>query len=248
MDRLIARWTVPFADRPFCAARYGWWGTPVVFFPTGGADFLDCERFQMVDALRPLIAAGAIKLYAVDAVNKDAWTNPAAPPWLKSRLQARYDAWLVETLIPWIHADCRGDRTPVIVAGASLGAYQALNTLTRHPELVQGGVGMSGTYVLDRRMGGHVDEDYYYHQPVRFLPGLGDSPQLRCLRTRFFQFGLGSGPHESPDYTWRAAAALGERGVPNHVEVWGPGSDHDWPTWRAMLPVFLERQLARAAA
>lgn len=248
MDRLVSSWTVPFADRPFAAGRYGWWGTPVVFFPTGGADFLDCERFGMVDALRPLVDRGAIKLYAVDAVNKDAWTNPSAAPWVKSRLQARYDAWFVETLLPWIHRDCGGSREPVLVVGASLGAYQALNALAKHPELVGGGVGMSGTYVLDRRMHGHVDDDYYFNQPVRFVPSLPDGAQLRQLRRRFFQFGLGSGPHETPDYTWRASAVLGNRGIPNHVDVWGPGTDHDWPTWRAMLPTFLERQLGRAAA
>ena len=29
------------------------------------------------------------------------------------------------------------------------------------------------------------------------------------------------------------------RGVPNRVDPWGEEYDHDWPTWRAMLPHYL---------
>jgi esterase/lipase superfamily enzyme len=35
------------------------------------------------------------------------------------------------------------------------------------------------------------------------------------------------------------ARALGDRGIPNRVDLWGPGYDHDWPTWRDMLPRYL---------
>ena len=35
------------------------------------------------------------------------------------------------------------------------------------------------------------------------------------------------------------ADVLGGRGIPNRVDDWGPGVDHDWPTWRAMLPHYL---------
>lgn len=243
MDRIVARWTVPWLDRPLEAGRYGRWGAPVIFFPTGGAPWQDCESFGMVGALSPLIEAGRIKLYAVDAVNRDAWTRQDLPPWHKAWLQARYDEWLVSTLVPAIWRDCNG-RLPIVVAGASLGAYQALNALTKHPELFSAGVGMSGTYVLDRRVGDWRGDDYYFNQPVQFVPHLGEGPQLQALRRRHFQFGLGSGPHESPDYTWWAADVLGRKGIPNHVEVWGAGSDHDWPTWHAMLPRFLDRLVA----
>jgi esterase/lipase superfamily enzyme len=27
--------------------------------------------------------------------------------------------------------------------------------------------------------------------------------------------------------------------VPNRVDLWGPDHDHDWPTWREMLPKYL---------
>jgi esterase/lipase superfamily enzyme len=36
------------------------------------------------------------------------------------------------------------------------------------------------------------------------------------------------------------AGVLGSKGVPNRVDPWGPEYDHDWPTWRAMLPLYLD--------
>ena len=33
---------------------------------------------------------------------------------------------------------------------------------------------------------------------------------------------------------------MGARGIPNRVDAWGPQYDHDWPTWRVMLPHYLE--------
>ena len=36
------------------------------------------------------------------------------------------------------------------------------------------------------------------------------------------------------------AQALGSKGVPNRVDPWGPEWHHDWPTWRNMLPKYLD--------
>jgi esterase/lipase superfamily enzyme len=33
--------------------------------------------------------------------------------------------------------------------------------------------------------------------------------------------------------------ALGSKGVWNRVVAWGPEWDHDWPSWRAMLPLYV---------
>ena len=38
----------------------------------------------------------------------------------------------------------------------------------------------------------------------------------------------------------RVAHVLGLRHVPNRVDLWGPQHDHDWPTWREMLPKYLD--------
>ena len=75
---------------------------------------------------------------------------------------------------------------------------------------------------------------------MHFLPGL-EGPALDALRQRFVVLASGSGKWEDVGESWRAAGVLGEKGVPNRVDDWGPEFDHDWPTWWQMLPEYLEQ-------
>jgi esterase/lipase superfamily enzyme len=222
-------------------ARYGHFGKPVIYFPTGGGDFLDCERFLMVRALEPLLEAGRIKLYAVDSTCRQSWTNPDVPPVEKARMQARYDEWLTEELVPWVRSDCGDTDEGLAAVGASIGGYHAFTTVCKHPESFDLMIGMSGTYQMARRMAGEWSEDWYYNDPFQFVPNL-PGPLVEQLRRARFVFGLGQ-DYENPTYSWASADLLGRAGVWNRVEVWGPGSGHDWPTWRTMLPLFLDRLL-----
>ena len=36
------------------------------------------------------------------------------------------------------------------------------------------------------------------------------------------------------------AKVLGDKGIPNRVDDWGPAYEHDWPTWWEMLPLYLD--------
>ena len=202
---------------------------------------MDCERFLMVKALSPLIEAGRIKLYAVDSVCRRSWADSSATPRHKAFLQAQYDKYMVEELLPWIREDCGGTTQRFAACGASLGGYNALNSAAKHPEWFDRMVGMSGTYVLDRRMNGYWDENYYFNMPVQFLPRLEEGPQLRGLRDSLFILAIGSGPHDGPHYIEQVAPVLRQKGIPHRVEVWGRDADHDWPTWRTMLPLFLDK-------
>lgn len=239
MEREIRTWYSPAIGREMSVARWGHFGKPVIFFPTGGGDFLDVERFLMVRALQPLIEAGRIKLYAPESVCRFTWADRDAPPRRKSYFQARYDEYIVQELLPWMRHDSAETTERFVATGCSIGAYNALNAATKHPEAFELMVGMSGTYVLDRRMNGYWDEDYYYNSPVQFLPGL-TGPALDQLRTSTFVLALGR-HYENPDYTNKIAGVLAARGIPHRVEVWSGNSGHDWPTWRTMLPLFLDR-------
>ena len=54
------------------------------------------------------------------------------------------------------------------------------------------------------------------------------------------------GRWEDPAESWRIADALGKRAIPNRVDEWGEEWDHDWPTWREMLPRYLDELLPAA--
>jgi esterase/lipase superfamily enzyme len=211
----------------------------VLVFPTAGGDSEEIERFHLIDALSSLLAAGRIKVYSLDSINGRAWLTGADSHYA-SWMMTAFDAAVRWEVIPAIWADCRATGLPVISAGPSIGAFNALEMICRHPDVFSSAVCLSGTYDLTRWLDGPMPADFYYSSPLHYLPHLDDSPQLDMLRTRFVLLAHGRGRYEEPAQSWRAASVLGEKGVPNRVDEWGEEWPHDWATWREMLPLYLD--------
>ena len=66
-----------------------------------------------------------------------------------------------------------------------------------------------------------------------------EGAHLDQLRKRFVLLTHGEGRWEEPKQSWNMAEELGSKGIPNRVDAWGEEYDHDWPTWRLMLPKYL---------
>ena len=66
-------WYSHRVQRDVRLSRWGHFGQPVLVFPTAGGDAEEIERWQMIRALRPLLAAGRIKIYSCDSVAGQAW-------------------------------------------------------------------------------------------------------------------------------------------------------------------------------
>ena len=241
MSRETWSWWSPRLRREMPVARWGHFGRPILLFPTAGGDFLECERFLMVRALTPLIEAGRIKLYSCGSISSEAWMDERAHPAHKSWLQARFDDYVIDELVPFVREDCGGAVARIACAGASLGAYNAVNAGLKHPDAFDLVIGMSGTYVFDRWMHGHWDESYYYNQPMQYLPRMSPGLQLDLLRSTRFVIATGRGRWEDPAQSVLLAEMLDGKGIPTNLELWGHDQDHDWPTWRAMLPLFLDK-------
>lgn len=242
MDYKEWSWFSPVLQREMPVARWGHHGKPLVLYPTAGGDYLECERFLMIRVLTPFIEAGLIKVYSPANINRDAWMDNEQRPWHKSWLQARYDDYVRNELVPHILHDC-GGYNRLAVVGASLGAYNAVNTACKHPDVFDLCIAMSGTYDFDRWMGSHRDDNYYFNMPMYFLAGLGEGPLVQAMRNTRFILATGQGRAEAPDETVRIARLLAAKGVPVDMEIWGHDAHHDWPTWRTMLPMFLKRAL-----
>jgi esterase/lipase superfamily enzyme len=141
-------------------------------------------------------------------------------------------------VLPAIQADLGGQAIDVITTGASIGAFNAVAVLCRYPDVFGAAIGMSGTYRIERFYSEAWSQDLYFSAPLQFLPGL-DGAQLDRLRTRRVILASGSGAHEDVGESWRLAGVLGDKGIPNRVDDWGPQYEHDWPTWHRMLPQYL---------
>ena len=115
-------------------AVYGHWGMPLLMFPTAAADFEEYERFHLIGSIKHLIDAGKVKVYSIDSVNQHTWMNNGLHPAERARRHTFYDSYITKELVPfiWNH---QGSRGGIVTTGCSLGAYHAMNSLLRHPDL-----------------------------------------------------------------------------------------------------------------
>ena len=233
-------WNSPRMRQDVKVVRYGWYGVPVMLFPTAGGDAEECERFLMIQALQPLIDAGRIKVYSCDSVAGRVWTDGHSGGAHKAWVQNQFDGFIANEVVPFIRDDCESTDIEIICTGASIGAFNALAAICRHPDMFKVAICMSGTYDLTRWTGGEHSFDMHVSSPLHFLPDLGDGQQLQQLRERFVLLATGEGRWEAPGESWQMARLLGAKGVPNRMDPWGTDWDHDWVTWRRMLPGYLD--------
>ena len=234
----IFRWRSPHVEQEIQLVRWGHLGAPVMLFPTAGGDAEEVERFHLISVLKPLIEAGRIKVYSTDSIAGKAWISKQHSVEFCSHMQNMFDALVYREIVPAIRHDCQSPDIEIIAAGASIGAFNAVATICRHPDAFRMAIAMSGTYDLSKYLEGKLIQDFYFASPLHFLPGL-DGPLLDRLQQRLILLPSGEGDYEDIGESWRMAAVLGSKGIPNRVDSWGTEWQHNWVTWRAMLPKYL---------
>ena len=233
-------WWSPALGQDVQLVRWGRTGTPLLLFPTAGGDAEECERFLMLRALDRFVQEGRIRVYSVDSLSGRVWIDDQSSGAARAATQIRFDQFVYREVVPAIRTDVKSHDVGIVTAGQSIGAFNALASLCRHPDAFSTAICMSGTYDLTGWMNGEHTLDFHYASPLHFLPYLDEGEQLAALRTRFVVLAVGEGRAERPQNTWRVANVLGSKGIPNRVDAWGPEYPHDWPTWRAMLPRYIE--------
>ncbi|WP_122262782.1 esterase family protein [Ornithinimicrobium cerasi] len=235
----VERWYSDRMGQDITLARWGHDGVPVLALPTAGGDAEEVERHKLVDVLGDLIDAGHVRLYSCDSVAGKAMMQEHGDVAYRCWLLNQFHQAVAAEVVPAMQADS-GHRL-VTVTGSSIGAFNSVALLCRFPHLFRLAIAMSGTYEIERFVGGYT-EDLFYATPQRFLPGM-DGAGLELHRQRYVLLASGTGAWEDIDESWRMADVLGARGIPNRVDNWGPDYEHEWPTWWAMLPQYLRELL-----
>ncbi len=239
MRRDITSWYSDrlFQEMPLIA--YGHYGAPVLMVPTAAADFLEYERFHLIDSLKWWLDNGRAKIYSINSVNRQALLNNHASPWEKMEWIDRYEAYVTKEVLPLIRQDCGGDVKP-IVSGISLGAYVAGDLFFRRPDLFGGAILLSGSYDIRGYLDGYYNDSVYFHNPVDYLSNLNDDYHLPILRQggRTIIIFSGQGAHEAPDRSRRLSDILNSKGIPHWLDIWGHDVNHDWPWWRQVMPYY----------
>ncbi len=240
-DKKVARWHSERLQREVTLVRWGTFGQPVLLFPTAGGDAEEIERFLLVDALAGLLDGGKIKIYSCDSAAGRALLAGEGSPRHQMWLQNQFHQYIRHEVVPAVRTDCQSQDIDIWAAGSSIGAFHSVAVVCRFPDVFTRACAMSGTYDLRRfyQSGGDFSEDFWVSSPVHFVPTLSGL-HLDVLRTRFILIASGEGRAEDIGESWNMAAVLGRQGIPNRVDSWGPDWHHDWPTWRRMLPGYLE--------
>ena len=121
MERRITSWFSQNLQMEMPLVAYGHAGQTLLMLPTAAADYLEYERFYLVDAIKPLIEQGRIRAYSINSVNRWSLLNEQMPPNLKAELLTRYDRYITEEVLPLI----RNENKRFRVCGSTWGRSAA---------------------------------------------------------------------------------------------------------------------------
>jgi esterase/lipase superfamily enzyme len=203
----------------------------VLVFPTSQGRFFEWEDRGMAHALGEQLARGWVQLYCVDSVDAESWYARHAWPGDRAWRHEQYFRYLLDEVVPltW-----HRNPTPFLMtAGASFGAYHAVNFAFRYPDVVQRVIGLSGMYNIKELTDGYSDEHVYANDPSHYM--LGDLPgrRLEAIRRMDIILAIGRGDPHFQDNE-HLSGALWSRGVWHAFRPWD-GWAHDWPWWQQMM-------------
>src|SRR5438445_11785354 len=105
MQRYLASWHSPALDRNMPIAVYGHYGFALLLVPTAAADYLEYERFQMIDTIAPFIDAGRVKVFSINSINNESWLNNEMLPEHKAIRHNQFNQYVLHEVIPFVRAN-----------------------------------------------------------------------------------------------------------------------------------------------
>ena len=239
MQREITSWYSPSTDREMPIVTYGHYGFALLMIPTAGADYLEYERFNLINAIAPFIDAGKIKVFSINSMNNESWMHKTMLGEHKAINHNKFNNYVFNEVIPFIRNNV-GNNTFIYTCGASFGALHAMNLFLKHPDLINGAISMSGVYDLTEYTRGFWDEQVYFNSPMHYLPHLHDAYFLDKIKaSHHIHIYTGSGDYEDPQSNKRFSDLLWSKGIWHDLQIWGQDIKHEWPTWLRMLPYII---------
>lgn len=240
MQREIHKWFSQALHKEMEIVVYGNYGYALLLFPTAAADFLEYERFHLIDSISHHINSGKIKVFSINTVNNECLLNKKNEAGHRSIRHGQFNNYIISEVVPFIQSHSNG-LVPIVTAGASVGAYHAANIFFRRPDLFSGMISMSGVYDIKYYVRDYYDDHCYFNSPVDYLPNINDHAALEQMRKSSIVLASGQGDYEDPESSRRISNILHSKNIPHWLDLWGNDMKHDWPTWRAMLPYFIDK-------
>ena len=235
-------WHSKYLRRNMTVKIYGKGGVPFLIFPTQDARSDNFENFGMIDTLRDFIDGGRIKLYCVDTVDQETWSNVYSDKVWRAERQEAYYSYIIEEVLPIIGG------LPV-AAGCSLGGLHAAIVFLRRPELFAGMLSLSGVYDAKFFFDGWLNPVLYDNSPTDFLANMPpNQPYIELYNAKKIILCVGQGRWEEEGL--RTTAIMRElfnaKKIRAQTDFWGFDVDHDWLWWKRQMIYFLPQFLEGA--
>lgn len=230
------RWYSRNLDRDMEYKVFGHDGHGMLAFPSQDGRYYDFADRGMIHELTPWIEAGKMRVICVDGIDWETWSNKNGDNRWRIEQHERWFHYVVDELMPNIRY---WNNETFMVTGCSMGAFHAANFFFRRPDLYDTLIAMSGLYHSRDGFPNYSDELTYANSPQDFLRQMPeDHPWMQMYRQRRIVVTIGQGRWEE-DTLWSTReldTILAEKHVPAWFDYWSNAYDHDWPTWRRMLP------------
>ena len=242
MDKYINSWYSQALQKEMPISIYGHYGFALLMIPTASADFLEYERFELIQAIQPFIDKGLCKVFSVNSINNESWLNNNMLPEHKAIRQNQFNEYIIQEVVPFIRNNT-SENTPIYTCGASFGALHSMNLFLKYPINIQGVIAMSGIYDLTEYTNGYFDNQVYFNSPKHYIPNLHDEWFLSHIRrSNHIHIYTGSGNNEAPHQNWEFSNILNNKNIQHELSIWGQDVIHDWTTWRMFLPFILRER------
>jgi len=219
--------------------RYGHWGPPMLYYPTSGGGAGEFDYYGMHKDAKWFIDNGKIQFFAVDGFNKESFYNFDIHPYHRMQSHVAYENFVVEEALPLIFELAKNDYLGCM--GCSFGAYHALNSQLKRPDLFKLSLSMGGVFDISSYMEGYYDLDVYFNNPVDYVPQIND-PWFYDQISKYSRIILMSGANDKfLDGTTRMHDILVDKNIPHHYEIWDPPCDHHEFWWKKQLPYILSK-------
>ena len=213
-------------------------------FPPQNGRYFDFENFGMVEALRPEIETGKLRLVCVDGIDGETWSAKDLPP--RERIE-KHEAWfryVLDELVPALKAQDPNAPATLMTTGCSMGGFHAANFFFRAPQVFDVVVSLSGLYHAGFFFGDYMDDLVYLNSPADSLRNMPAAhPYMALFRRSRMIFCVGQGAWEDEliASTRLLESVLRDKGVPAWVDYWGKDVNHDWDWWRRQIRYFIEK-------
>jgi esterase/lipase superfamily enzyme len=214
---------------------FGHSGARVLVFPTSKGKYYEWEDRGMIRALSHQINNGWLQVYCVDSVDTESWYAQHKHPGARAWRQEEYQNYLLYEVLPL--SKHKNQNPFLITAGASFGAYQAVNFALRYPHRGGRPSGMSGIYDMSRWSESYHGEFVYRNNPCWYIPQEHDWGRLQALRHLDIILAVGRDDSVRGNNE-HLSSLLWQKEVGNALRLWH-GWSHDWPYWLQMIQLYI---------